>query len=297
MTKPVKFAHRLEYLAFRIVTSTVGNLPMGAATRMAGAFARFVGMRTSLKRRAERNLAYAMPDLDNDARKSILTEMFDGLCRTMVEYRYLPRLMREADERIEIVGLEHLKAARDAGKGAMLATGHFGNWEIIRIAFAQQGWAPALIYRAFNNSLFDDFVRGMMSSIDAPIFHKGRRGSLGMLRHVRGGGSALILTDQRFSGAPEIPFFDHPAQTSLGAAEIALNYGAALMPVRGERVGRTGRFRVVIEAPLSVEGRGAEDCTAEINARLESWVRARPEQYFWMHNRWGKKALRDHSSE
>jgi len=289
--RPVTWKHRLEYVGFQAVAQTLGNLPMGMAAGIGAALARSIGMRTTLRRRAERNLSYAMPELSDDKRADILTEMFDCLTRTLVEYRYLKRLSSEAG-RFEVAGLEHLQAAREAGQGAILATGHFGNWEIIRVAFARHGWPPALIYRAFNNPLFDDAAMKMMRVTDAPIFHKGRRGPLGMMRHVRAGGCALILTDQRFSRAPEIPFFGQPAKTSLGSAEIALNFGAALIPVRCERDGRSSKFRVVIEPPLKTEGRSAQDVTIDINARLEEWVRSEPQQYFWMHNRWGKEALR-----
>jgi len=66
-----------------------------------------------------------------------------------------------------------------------------------------------------------------------------------------------------------------------------------LLPVRCERVGRSSRFRVTIEAPLPVEGRTADAVTADINAGLEEWVRSNPGQYFWMHNRWGKRPIKD----
>lgn len=292
MNRPVRPSHRLEYSAYQAVLQTVGNLPLSAATGFGAAVARFAGMHTSLRRRAARNLAYAMPELDDAERRQILVDMFDSLTRTTVEFRYLRRLMTDED-RIELVGLEHLEAARAAGKGAVLATGHYGNWEMVRLAFARHGWPPALIYRAFNNPLFDENAQKVMSVVDAPIFHKGRRGSLGLVRHVKEGGAALILTDQRFTGAPELPFFGRPAMTSLGAAEIAQSYGAALLAVRGERVGRCSRFRVIIESPLVTVNRSAEDVMTEFNSRLEGWIRAKPSQYFWMHNRWGKAVLRD----
>lgn len=287
MTETVKLSHRLEYAAVQGVVQTIGNLPLGLATGTSAGIARLAGRLRPLRKRAERNVAFAMPEIDVAGRRAIVTGMLDSLTRTLIEYCYLQEFIAQPD-RISVVGVEHLDAARSAGQGAVLATGHFGNWEMIRVAFAQQGWPPALIYRKFNNPLFDRFAMKAMGAIDAPLFHKGRRGAMGMLRHVRGGGAALILTDQRFSRAPEIPFFGHPAKTSLGAAEIALNHGAALLPVRAERLGRSSRFQVVIEPPLPVEGRTAEDVTADINARVEAWARARPEQYFWMHNRWGK---------
>jgi len=285
--RPTTFAHRLEYLALQMVAQSFGNLPLEMGTGAGAAFARFVGMRTGLRRRADKNLAFALPDLTEAERRTILVEMFDNFCRTAFEYQYLKRLSTEAG-RFEITGLEHLEAARERGQGAILTSGHFGNWEMIRIAFARHGWPPALIYRAFNNPLFDAYSMRLMRTTDAPLFHKGKRGTLGLLRHVRKGGCALILTDQRFSKAPEIPFFGWPAKTSLGAAEIAINFGPSLLPVHCSRIGRSNRFIVEIEPPLPAEGRTPEDLTADINARLESWVREKPEQYFWMHNRWAK---------
>lgn len=291
VNRPITLKNRLEYVAYQAVAQTIGNLPLGGGTGTTAAVARSIGMRTTLRRRAEKNLAFALPDLNEGEREEILIGMFDNLARVAVEYRYLRRLSTEAG-RFQVSGLEHIDAAREAGRGAILATGHFGNWEMIRVAFARHGWPPALIYRAFNNPLFDESAAKMMRTTDAPLFHKGRRGSLGMLRHVRAGGCTLILTDQRFSGAPNVPFFGKPAQTSVGAAEIALNYDAALIPVRCERIGRTSRFEIIVEPPMEIEGQTPEEVTTRINSRLESWVRGRPDLYFWMHNRWGKEALR-----
>ncbi len=287
MASGVKLSHRLEFFVVKTVAHTICRLPLDVGPSIGAAVARTLGRFTGLRKRALRNLSYAMPELSEAEKSAVLTDMFDGLTRNLLEYRYLQKLTDDLG-RIDIEGEEHLRMARDSGKGAVLVTGHFGNWEVIRIAFARLGWPPALIYRAFNNPLFDEFSRNLMMVTDAPIYHKGRRGALGMLRHVRGGGAAMILTDQRFAGAPDIPFFGKPAKTSVGAAEIALNYGALLLPVRGERIGRSSRFRVVIEPPLNVEGQTAEDVTKMVNSSLEIWVRARPEQYFWMHNRWGK---------
>lgn len=291
MSERPGLSHRLEHLGYRIAAATLGNLSLDTGTSIAAGLARVIGMRSGLRRRAARNLLQAMPDLTAARQREILVGMFDNLARTSVEYRHLPRLIRE-EERIEVVGAEHLEAVREAGRGAMLATGHFGNWEAIRIAFARHDYPPALIYRRFNNRAFDADARRLMAAVDAPIFHKGRRGTLQLLRHVRDGGGVLILTDQRFSGAPELPFFGKPAQTSLGTAEIALNYGAAILPVRGERIGSKSRFRVTIEAPVPVEGRSAGEIMTDLNARLESWIEARPEQYFWLHDRWGKPEAR-----
>jgi len=275
------------------VRSLFDRLSLDRGTSLAAALTR--PLTPLMRERAMKNLRLAMPERDEADHRRIVSGMADHLTRVAVEYLHLAEL-RDDPDRITITGAEHLLAARAAGRGAVLVTGHFGNWEAVRAGCARLNWAPAILYRQFNTRKIDDEAQRLMRTLEAPIFHKGKRGTLGMLRHVRKGGAAMILCDQRFSNAPPVPFFGVPAQTALAPAEIAREYGAALLPVRAVRRGRSSRFDLTIDPPLNTGDPGvtALDMMHDVNARLESWIRAAPEQYFWLHNRWGKAA---HSGE
>ncbi len=283
-------SHRLEYAAYAAARTVFERLRLDRGTAIAAAIARSAS--PILRPRAMRNLQLAMPEFSEREHRLIVTGMTDHLVRVMIEYLHLPEL-RDDPSRITIHGEDHLTQARAAGRGAVLVTGHLGNWEAVRAACARLDWTPAIIYRQFNNHLIDDEALRYMRTLDAPIFQKGRRGTLGLLRHVRKGGAVMILTDQRSTRSPDVPFFNRPAKTSLSPAELAKEHGAALLPVRGIRRGRTSTFDVTIDAPLQI-GMGdtaAIDAMTDINLRLESWIRETPEQYFWLHNRWGTKAF------
>jgi KDO2-lipid IV(A) lauroyltransferase len=290
MTEPVPtFSHRVEQAGLLTAKAVLGPLGIDRGVGIAAAMGR--PFSPFLRKRALGNLRLALPELTEAEHRDIVRGMTDNLVRTAVEYLHLAEL-RDDPDRIAIHGVEHLESARAAGRGAVLVTGHLGNWEAIRAAFARHGWPPAIIYRRFNNPLFDAESRRLMGVLDAPTFHKGKRGTLGLLRHIRKGGAAMILTDQRFSGAPKIPFFGIPAKTSPAPADLAIQYGAAILPVRGIRRGRSSMFDVTIDPPLD-PGTGPEanlDVMRRINDRLETWIRENPEQYFWLHNRWGVKA-------
>jgi Kdo2-lipid IVA lauroyltransferase/acyltransferase len=110
------------------------------------------------------------------------------------------------------------------------------------------------------------------------------------MRYVRGGGNAGLLMDQRMAGGVEVPFFGLPAYAPQTAALLAIKYNAVLLPVRVERLGGT-RQRVTIYAPPVLPTDGTESeritkLTADIYVQFESWIRARPEQWLWMHDRW-----------
>ncbi len=282
-------AHRVEYAGFAAAHALFSRLSLETGTSLAATGGRFLGMASPLRKRADRNLAHALPDMSDAERAGILKGMFDHLARNAIEYIHL-REIGDTPDRISISGEAHLLDAKATGKGAVLVSAHLGNWEAIRLACERLDWTPALIYRAFNNPFVDAESRRLMSAIEAPILHKGKRGTLALLRHVKNGGAVMILTDQRFTGAPELPFFGHPAKTALAAAEIAQKYDAPLIPVRGIRRGTESAFTVTFDAPLAVATGepGALAAMTEVNRLLEEWIRQNPEQYFWLHNRWGK---------
>ncbi len=288
-TSTPKTSHRIEAAGFAAAHALFSRLSLESGTNLAASGARVIGMASPLRKRADRNLALAMPEVSAQDRAIILKGMFDHLARNAIEYIHLREIGDTAD-RIAVQGEAHLRQAKTAGKGAVLVSAHLGNWEAVRLACERLDWKPALIYRAFNNPLIDAECRRLMSVIDAPILQKGKRGTLALLRHVKNGGAAMILTDQRFTGAPEIPFFGHPAKTALAAAEIAQKYNAPLIPVRGIRRDQSSMFDVTFDAPLEVTPgeEGAVAAMTEINRLLEQWIRQNPRQYFWLHNRWGK---------
>jgi KDO2-lipid IV(A) lauroyltransferase len=91
----------------------------------------------SFRRRAERNLALVWPDRSPAARRHIVHAAGGQFFRLGIEYARLERLARELPLNVE--GGEHVAAARAAGRGAVLVTAHYGNWEAGRLAAQRLG--------------------------------------------------------------------------------------------------------------------------------------------------------------
>ena len=75
-------------------------------------------------------------------------------------------------------------------------------------------------------------------------------------------------------------------------AESHQRFACPLVPIRVERLG-PARLRVTFEAPLPQPATGDRTTdiatlTQAINDRLESWIRASPAQWLWLHRRWPK---------
>lgn len=268
-------AHCMRWITWPIGTWTLAGAiaPVGAAVMMA---------LPSVRRRALDNLAHVWPERPERERRAIAREAAEQFIRLAVEYARLDTFARDMDLAVE--GLEHLRAAKAAGKGAVLVTAHYGNWEAARVAALQAGCETGIIYRAFNNRYLDRFTMNLIPCAGTPVLQKGRQGMRQLLAHVAKGGFVMILVDQRNSGAPWLDFLGKPAETVTAAADLAHRAGAALIPVCAARDVDGRRFCINFEAPITAETPG--EMMQKVNDRLSAWIEADPGQWFWFHRRW-----------
>ena len=265
----------LRWVTWPVPTWTLSGViaPVGAAAIMAVPKAR---------RRALKNLALVWPDKPEDERRKIAWSAARHFIRLGIEYAQLEKLARKAN--LQVQGVEHLKTAAEAGKGGILVTAHYGNWEAARLASMQAGIESGIIYRAFNNRYLDRLTMRMIPCAGRPVLQKGHKGMRRLVAHVARGGFVMILVDQRNSGAPYLDFLGHPAETVTAAADLAARTGAALIPTRAVRNVAERRFDVQFEAPVT--GQDAETMMQEVNNRISAWIEEYPEQWFWFHRRW-----------
>jgi KDO2-lipid IV(A) lauroyltransferase len=274
----------LVYAGFRV-------LPTDLASALGGWLGRTIGPRIRVSRRARRNLARAMPDLAPAQTERIVRAMWDNLGRTVGEFAHIKRIA-DTPERVEVINEAGLDCLRVDGRAGILFSGHLGNWEILTHLARRFGVDYAQVYRAPNNRIVDWFVRrmrGVPAEMQVPKGSSGARRALAVLRR---GGRLGMLVDQKMNDGIAVPFFGHAAMTAPALAEFGLRYRCPLVPVRVERVGGC-RFRITVHPPLALPDSGdraadVHTTMATVNALLEDWIRARPEQWLWLHRRWPK---------
>src|SRR6056297_519363 len=129
-----------------------------------------------------------------------------------------------------------------------------------------------------------------MEGLSGPVFAQTAQGMRGLLRYLRGGGTAMMLADLYVGGGTELPFLGRPAMTATSAAEIALKLGALLVPVYGIRQPDGLGFDIVVEAPIPASD--PVTMTAAYNESVSARIEAHPEQWYWMHRRWKRRKAR-----
>ncbi len=264
-------------------------LPVDWASGLGGWIGRTVGPVMGQNKKAARNLARAFPDNSTETNASIIHGMWDNLGRVIAEYPHLPRICAKLKGgRVEIEGLEIIRALATDGKPGILFGAHLANWEVQPFIARHTGLELALIYRAPNNQWVDRLLRRLR---DAPLlFRKGQEGARALYSLLRGGGHVAMLVDQKMNDGIAVPFFGRDAMTAPAIAQFGLRLGCVIVPVRTERL-KGARFRITVHPPLDLPDTGdrAADERAvmvRINGIVEDWVRARPEQWLWLHRRW-----------
>ena len=293
-------AKQLRYAAEGVIVAALfvlfRLLPLPVASGLGGALAGLVGPLLPLHARARNNLNRALPELSPAESRRTLAEMWHNLGRVAGEYPHLRKFRAHSPEgRIEVVGVEYLAAAKEEARGGLYFTGHLGNWEVSGLPVIQYGIPIAFVYRAPNNPFVDSLItRARGKGITENAIAKGASGAREMLRQVKKGGYTAMLVDQKMNDGISVPFFGRDAMTAPALAQLASKYDLPVWPVRTERLGGC-RFRVTIypelELPRSDDMVGdVAEAMRRVNAMLEDWIRERPGQWLWLHNRWPRDA-------
>ena len=261
-------------------------LPTAFASATMGYLLGFIAPFTPWHNRARRNLDFAMPKLDDMNKELILRTMWHNLGRVIGEYPHINAIIKKGW--VEFVGLKHIQ---NLDKGGFLIGAHIGNWELGPFAALSTGKKVAAIYRPLNNPFLSSLLHRRQVTYGGDIYRKGREAALGMVTALRKGQMMCLLVDQQLREGMAVPFFGHPARTSISHIKIAIKKQTPLFYMRTERLNGC-RFRVTISPPIKLpkaaDDKAVLELATTINAEIEGWIRQSPEQWFWPHRRWGK---------
>ena len=281
----VTIRHFLQFAPIWFLLNATRVIPFAARGRYIGAL---VAMCAScvppLRRRAENNLLFVFPDMPKAERRRISIEVARTVGWTLSEILNNDLFAKNAvDIGFNGEGYDAIKKARAEGKGAIIVSAHFGQWEAIRHLLKRDGIDVGAVYKPNSNPFYEGLFLSEIQKGGRPIVESGSVGMMKTVRHVRNGGVFAILADQRVHKGKQMPFLGHPAWTSLAPAELALKYNVPLVPAYATR-SDDGAVHVEFEPP--VKGNDATDCMMQVLQSLERRIVEKPTQWYWYHNRW-----------
>ncbi len=213
--------------------------------------------------------------------------MFDSIARLVVSFARFPRITREnVHELIRYEGLENFQQAHSLGKGVLVATGHFGNWELSAFAHAYMTAPMHIVVRPIDNARIDALVEQRRELSGNRAIAK-KDAARGILRALAAGNAVGVLIDQNTT--PDqgvfIDFFGVKACAGSAFVKLAQHSGAAVVPGYALWSDKEQRYILHFEPAVEMTGDVLED-TQRVHARLEAAIRKHPEQWLWIHRRW-----------
>lgn len=191
---------------------------------------------------------------------------------------------------IRAQGEENLRRALEGGKGALIFTAHFGNWEIASAAVSKIGRLH-VIARPLDNPLLERALAAFRERLGAKVIHK-YQAAKKILLALNRNEMVAILIDQNVlrNQAVFVDFFGRAAATTPGLASFALRTGASLVPVFCYPEPDFS-YRLEISEPLQIPLSGVFEqdvlkITRTCTKIIESRVRENPGFWLWFHNRW-----------
>jgi len=237
------------------------------------------------RRRFDREVLRVFPEMSRRDRNSLRRRMGRNMGQTLFEIYHNAEFRTRLDRfKVSGPGLAAVEAAQAAGKGAIIVSGHFGQWEAVRASLKARGIEVGAVYRRQVNRHYQRRLRAGVEAGGAPVLETGPAGTKALVRHLRAGGVAAILLDEKHPSGERLPFLGLPALTSLAAAQLALKYDIPMVPAYGTRTGTGNEFEVDFETPISHTD--SETMTQAFNDSLSARVRAYPDQWYWLLNRW-----------
>lgn len=239
------------------------------------------------RRRIRANLALIMPDLPETGIRRLERAVPDNFGRSLIEsYSGPDFIARAAAAPFTGGGVAALEEAKKQGRPVILITGHFGNHQAPRAALIAKGYRVGGLYMPMSNAFFNDRYVAELSRLGEPLFERSPRGLAQMVRFLKSGGMVGMVADHFMRHGEPVDFMGHPAWTALSAAEMALKYDAAIIPIYGLRRPDGLGLEIIVDTPIPHGD--PLDMTRKMNASLEPLVEAHPDQWFWIHRRWKK---------
>lgn len=231
-------------------------------------------------------------------KKQLALKFYSHLATSLKEMFQL-RFMSEKAlcEKVEVRGHERLLEVAAQGRGVLVLTGHFGNWE-----FAPLG--GILNFKQFKGQFH--FIRRTLGNktIERILFRRYYRAGLNVIpkknslqqvtQALEQNHAVVFVLDQHASLANRdgiaAEFFGKPAGTYRSLASIARHTGIPVVPAAGYRQ-PDGRHVLAFHEPIVwQEGQTTHESiylnTRAYNEALEKIILEHPEQWLWLHRRW-----------
>lgn len=197
--------------------------------------------------------------------------------------------------RVDVPEPDLLASTLEKGRGAVVLTGHLGNWDLAAADLRKYGRAVTVVMAHEANPSTHEYVKRMREGHDIRVVYSDESvfSSLHLVRALRANHIVAMQLDRTNPNGRtlELPFFGVPARFSAGPFHLARVAGAPIIPCFAPRIGVRHyeiRFGGVHEAPDRSRRSAIESVAASVVTSFEAIVREHPCQWFQFADFWAQ---------
>jgi KDO2-lipid IV(A) lauroyltransferase len=282
----------LEAGLFRLIFWLVGRLSIEQSSRLGSFLFGLIGPFSSKKSKAIINLRVAFPDQPEQWYRQTAGGIFRHLGMAVAELIKFGDIWEQREQRIVFHTDPDTQALIDQGTPIVFVTAHVGAWQLTNMIAMEKGLDIGTVYAPESNQALSDKMLELRGAFGVKLIPSSA-GLRPLLRQLNNGACIGLAMDTRLNTGTLLPYFGRDALTNTSAARLAQRTGAAVVPVRGQRVGH-GRYRITAFAPISPAPNSGDaeaqalSISTRINACFEEWIREEPEQWICLKRRWPK---------
>lgn len=283
----------ISYSFLRVYIFIGGLVPIGVNIAISKCLLRMVyPLLRSRRRVAEENLRIAFPEKSKKEIDRLVYASFENLIITFTEIFNIANMSeKQIKEYVQFENGELLRSLYDEGKGLILLSAHYGNWEFMAMAGAYHLNLDMLIpVKLLKNWFVDRIINKNRTACGNKVINMDKA-AFEMLKQLKNGRAIALLADQSAHENTDIfvYLFNKPTLTYKAPAELALKYKIPLTFNYCERQ-EDGKYIIKSELVKSDDLEFNKEGVAELTQRhsnmLEKLLIENPAQWVWAHKRW-----------
>jgi len=302
--KPVSvwkgFRRRVEGAGLAVMAGLIPRLPRSAALGFGGFLGWLAYVILAHDRAVARaNLDIAFGDVMPRREKRRLVRLaFHNAALNAAGLFWAPRLSpqnirqyAEYDEASE----EWFRQIKGRGKGVILVTPHYGDWELMSLAAGFAGAPYTTIMEPTKNPALERTITRLRSLSGHSIIHP-RFAVVKLFKAVSRGETVAVLIDvnaRRGRGGVWLDFFGLQVFNTAAVAELAMRTGAAIVFAAAHPLpGRRTRIQFGPEIEVSRSGDHERDVQVTSQRCLDECaklIREKPDSWLWTYKRWKRR--------
>ncbi|MCM8760765.1 MAG: mitochondrial fission ELM1 family protein, partial [Candidatus Omnitrophica bacterium] len=201
----------------------------------------------------------------------------------------------DVDRDVEVVDMDLIRNAANSGRGTILLTAHFGNWELSSLVSSVEGWPIMVLVREQKMKRLNELLNRLRESNGCKVIRKGMDVK-NILKALQEKKIVGILADQDAGkNGMFVDFFGRPTSSHSGTMEIAKRTDSIVLPNFIVRT-KGPYHKLYLEEYIDFRNTPSKDAVRENLQRymslLERYVRQYPDQWLWLHKRWKSTPLR-----